>query len=160
MLTAERAREVLAYDPETGVLRWKVSLHRGAKQGQVAGKSNKRGYLHLCIDHKGYLAHRVAWLIFYGVWPDELDHQNQNKGHNAILNLRNSSRSQNMANVSINANNTTGFRGVCWHKQAKRFLASIRFKRRAIHIGLYDTPEEAHKAYKAKARELFGEFAA
>ena len=66
MLTAERLREMLAYNPETGVLTWKYQVSRNIKPGQVAGCINQYGYRKVAINRKTLLVHRVIWAIYYG----------------------------------------------------------------------------------------------
>ena len=65
-------------------------------------------------------------------------------------------RSQNNANRPKQTNNTSGFKGV--FKRRFKWVAQIRFMRKTIYIGIFDNPEQAHIAYKEKAKELFGEF--
>lgn len=72
-LTAERARELLVYDPETGALNWRVA--RGCRSGALAGTRTSEGYTQVEIDYRLYRAHRVIWLMQTGKWPnDHLEH--------------------------------------------------------------------------------------
>lgn len=151
MLTRERLLELLDYDPVTGIFRWKTNPRGRTKPGDIAGTITKRGYIHICLDQHLYLGHRLAWFYVYGVWPVQLDHKDQRKGNNAIENLREATRSQNM----INGRGV----GVYWHKKARKFGARIKHNYKQIHIGLFVTRDEALVARKAKAIELFGEFA-
>jgi hypothetical protein len=160
MITAERLRELLDYDGETGVFRWRSNRGRMAKLGQQAGSSNSSGYVLIRIDGKDYRAHRLAWLHVNGAWPqDEIDHINCNRSDNRIGNIREASHSQNNANRPRYKNNRSGFKGVAWHAKTGRWRAEIRLSRRSRHLGLFDTPEAAHSAYMDAASRLFGEFA-
>lgn len=153
-LTAERLREVLVYDPETGVFRWKVS-NRGL-EGEQAGSANGRGYLRIEIDGQRYMASRLAWLYVHGVWPnDRLDHRSRVRSEDRIGNLRESTRLQNKANQTRRSDNLTGFKGV--HKVGTRYQA--RFGAKAKHLGSFATPEEAHARYVREATEQWGDFA-
>lgn len=87
MLTVERLRELLDYDPETGVFRWKEP-RRKCRVGEVAGSLRKDGYVKIQVDGRFYQAHRLAWLCVYGVWPSAIDHIDGNRANNAIANLR------------------------------------------------------------------------
>lgn len=157
MLTVERLRETLDYDPRTGVFVWKISPARSVQTGDVAGCLDRNGYVRVTVAGRAYLAHRLAWFYHYGEWPKrDLDHRDRMRNFNAIDNLREADRSQNKANGS-NQQNATGFRGVR-HNGAK-FVATIKWRRQRYHVGTFDTPEEAYAAYCAKAAELFGDFA-
>ena len=67
--------------------------------------------------------------------------------------------SQNMKNRKINKNNTSGYKGVQWHKRDKKWRASIVVNKNKIHLGCFNCPKEAHDAYCRAAKELHGEFA-
>ena len=89
-LTAERLREVMSYDPETGVLTWRKKTGRKGRVvvGRAAGNYDPDGYICVRIDRKNYKAHRLAWLYVYGTWPDNrIDHIDGIKDNNAITNL-------------------------------------------------------------------------
>lgn len=151
-------RKILAYDPETGIFRWKQPGPRRCV-GEIAG-GPCNGYWRIRLDGgKHYAAHRLAWLFVKGVWPaGHLDHKNGTKDDNRFVNLRDASRSQNMANSKLRKHNTSGFRGVTWHPQTGKWRAEIRKDGKHTHIALCDTPDKAHEAYLTKARELFGDF--
>lgn len=89
MLTAERARELLEYDPATGVLRWRVShgtMRAGAEAGHI---HTATGYRRIKIDYRLYPAHRIAFLIMEGRWPhDQIDHEDHNGLNNRWKNLK------------------------------------------------------------------------
>ena len=153
-LTHERLTGLLYYDPETGVFVWRQS--RGTKKaGSFAGYIVD-GYMMVKIDKREYYAHRLAWFWVHGQWPpDEIDHANNARDDNRLCNLRLASGIQNTANAQRRSDNRSGYKGVGWHKHKKRWCA--RIKQRTI--GYFADPIAAAKAYDAKARELFGEFA-
>lgn len=87
-----------------------------------------------------------------------LDHINRNKLDNRSCNLRECTNQQNQANRPHQKNNSSGFKGVSFNKN-KIYEAKIMFFKKRIHIGYFNDPEEAARAYDAKAREFFGDFA-
>lgn len=154
MLTAERLREMLAYNPETGVLTWKYQVSRNIKPGQVAGCINQYGYRKVAINRKTLLVHRVIWAIYYGEFPDGLiDHINCNRLDNRICNLRVANATQNAANKTIA--NATKMRGVTKLPSGK-YQACI--SKRSIYLGTFDKAEDAKEFYEQASLMLYGEF--
>ena len=154
-LTQARLKEVLEYDPETGLFRWRSYRCGRALAGAVCGTDNGRGYLTIHIDLVHYKAHRLAWLYVHGRWPTHLiDHINGVKGDNRIANLREADDAVNSQNQRrAQSHNKCGFLGV--HKrESGRFRASIRVNWKLINIGTFDTPEAAHAAYVEAKRKL------
>jgi hypothetical protein len=94
-----------------------------------------------------------------GRWAKEIDHIDRNRLNNIWSNLRECTSSENKANRTKQSNNTSGYKGVSWHKRANKFRAKIQFQKKPIHIGLFTSAEEAAAAYNTKAKELYGEFA-
>jgi HNH endonuclease len=154
-LTVERVRELLDYDPETGVFTWRFG-RRKAKKGAIAGSYTADGYQRICVDRGRYLAHRLAWLITYGVLPpDETDHINGIRDDNRMANLRLATKTLNMENMRRpRIDNTTGILGVSWNKRAKKFRSLIRFAGKNLHLGYFTDPAEAHQAYLTAKRQL------
>lgn len=152
-LSAERARELFAYDPETGRLIWRVSKGR-AKPGDPAGCPQKGGYLRMRVDQKHYWAHRVVWLHTKGDWPTHfLDHINGDPSDNRVENLREVSRKTNQENQrKPHSNSSTGLLGVV--PINGKFRAAISLQGVRTCLGVFTTPEEAHKAYLTAKREL------
>ena len=148
--TAERLRELLHYEPETGIFTRKVSTARRVKVGDVAGSLGGRGYLLIQLQSRKYQAHRLAWLHTYGVWPKgQIDHINRIRADNRISNLRDVSHKQNGQNASKPSNNTSGHPGVSWHKQSSKWQAKITHNQKPIYLGLFESLEEAVAARKA-----------
>jgi hypothetical protein len=162
-LDQERLRELLHYDPETGVFTWLVAPNRRIRVGQQAGTAwEGRGvsYIDIKIDGQRYRAHRLAWLYMTGEWPpDETDHRDCDGLDNRWPNLREATSTQNKANTRRRRDNTSGFKGVTFNKRDRRFQARIKAGDRERHLGCFDTAEEAYAAYCAAAKEHFGEFA-
>lgn len=150
-LTAERLRELLHYDPETGVFTRAVRTSNRTHVGDIAGTCNTLGYRSICIDSRYFAEHRLAWLYVTGRWPvDDIDHLDGNRANNAFRNLRDVPRATNLQNQRrASRNSKTGFLGVIAY--GEKFRATISLNRTHRFLGTFDTPEEAHQAYlKAK----------
>ena len=159
LIDVKNISEYLNYDPEAGVFTWKVKT-KTSNKGDIAGNANWRGYVSIWINGTQYYAHRLAWALQNGAWPiNDIDHINENKSDNRILNLRIASRSENMFNRGRNKNNTSGVKGVSFCKATNKWRAQITVDRKGVNIGRFDTQEEAANAYISKAREVRGEFA-
>lgn len=157
-VSLERLREVLDYDPDTGIFRWKQSFVHRVKGG-VAG-ADVRGYVVIQIDGVRIRAHRLAWLWVHGSYPIALlDHINAVRSDNRIANLRNATHSQNSANRQNRPDNKVGLKGVYRHKARESYVAEIVKEGERMYLGSFATPELAHEAYVKAAKELFGEFA-
>jgi hypothetical protein len=161
-LTAERLRELLDYEPETGVFRWAVDRGPGRPRvGDAAGSADatKDGRIIIKIAGRKHKAHRLAWLSVTGAWPvGEIDHRDGNPANNAWANLREATRAENARNSKRPAHNRSGFKGVR-PKPNGRWEAFITKDSRWITLGRFPTAEEAHAAYVAAAHEHHGEFA-
>ena len=156
-LTAEYLRSILHYDQETGIFTWKVSTSRRVRVGDVAGCSNGGGYLQIMVQSRLHLTHRLAWLYTYGEWPkDQIDHINRNRSDNRISNLREATHTQNARNMSKASNNTSGHPGVHWYSRDSKWLAHITHNYKQIHLGCFNTIEEALSARKAGELKYWG----
>src|SRR6266704_128840 len=101
MLTQQRLKELLSYDPLTGVFLWRVK-RCNKMPGDVAGCNKNRNYTVVYVEGKSYRAHRLAWFYMTGEWPATfLDHRDMNKHNNAWENLRLATKSQNQANIGL-----------------------------------------------------------
>jgi hypothetical protein len=158
MLTQERLREVLTYDPNTGIFRWAVSRGQRAQAGNEAGSAyTEYGHRRIHIEGKTYQAGRLAWLYVTGSWPfPEIDFKNGNPADLRFANLREATPQQNAANRRTS--NLTGTKGVSISSPG-RFRAQICINGKRIELGAFDTIEEANAAYAKAATEAFGEYA-
>ena len=158
MITQERLKELLHYDPETGIFTWqaKANRHGNRSEGIQAGCMHHKGYIDIGLDGRYYRAHRLAWLYVYGVWPsDQLDHDNRIKSDNRIENLRPATNKQNCENRGTRKDNTSGITGVYWYKPSSKWVAMIGHENRLIHIGYFKTIEDARIAREAMRDKLF-----
>lgn len=151
-------REILKYDPDTGRFTWLITKGRRAKAGNVAGYRDAKGYMRVEIDDRSYKLHRLAFLYMTGSWPpDQVDHRDNDKANNAWENLRAANNVGNNANIPVQKNNKLGVKGV--HRAGGKYRACIRVGGKLVHLGYFETPEQAGAAYASAAREYFGEFA-
>lgn len=157
LATYERARQVVDYNPDTGLFTRKIAT-RGSAAGKSMGCINREGYVIFMIDYRLYLAHRVAWVWMTGNWPTKhIDHINCKRSDNRWENLREATQSQNMINSKKTSRNTSGYKGVFFDNG--RWRSVIQFEYRTVYLGSFKTPQEAHAAYCKAARECCGEFA-
>jgi hypothetical protein len=158
MLTQQRLKELVHYDPDTGIFIWLSDKFNGIKAGDIAGGPNSEGYWRIYLDGMRLMAHRLAWLYVTGSWPTaQIDHINGIKGDNRLSNLREATNSQNHANRGRPVSNTSGLKGIDFLRG--KWRARVRFQRAMIHIGMFNTCEEACAAYGAAVVKYFGEFA-
>ena len=156
-LTQERLKELLHYDPETGLFTWIKRPSNRVKVGDIAGKPGPIGYVRIGISGVVYFAHRLVFLYMDGDFPEEVDHINGVRDDNRWSNLRRATKAENRRNVGKKIVNTSGFKGVSFVERLGKYQARIWFHK-TIHLGLYDTPEEAHAAYCEAADRLHGDF--
>jgi hypothetical protein len=159
MITAQELRRVMRYDPATG--QFTNLVRRGPlAPGDVCGSIRKSGYVCIGAAGKLHLAHRLAWLYVHGEFPSgHIDHANGNPTDNRIANLRECTISQNLANARRRSDNTSGHKGVSWHKKNQNWRVRIMTAKRYENVGSFGTKEEAIAAYANRAASLFGEFA-
>jgi HNH endonuclease len=158
-LTRARLHDLLHYDPETGEFRWQERVTRSIRVGDIAGLVDAEGYRLITIQGRAYRAHHLAWLYMTGEWCSVIiDHRDGNPSNNCWDNLRRATVSQNNANRRMHRNNKCGYKGVVRNPWG-RFWATIHRDGRRLHLGTFTTAQDAHAAYVAAARKLFGEFA-
>lgn len=153
-------KELLSYNPESGVLTWiSQGSAYGKVRGKVAGTIRKDKSLNVKIYGANYLAHRIAWLLHFGNLPEtEIDHIDGDPSNNRISNLRVASREQNAMNRAKQSNNKSGYKGVRFLHKLGKWVAEISANKSHYHLGLYDSAEDASDAYTKAAHELHGDF--
>jgi hypothetical protein len=149
-------RSILIYELDTGLWLHRFTRQYNAIEGHVAGCMNKSdGRWYLTVKSKRYSSSRLAWFYMKGTWPKrDVEHEDGNRTNNRWKNLRLATRTQNGAN----AKPRVPFKGVTRVRTGK-YTAQIQKSKQKIHLGTFDTPEEAHVAYAAKAKQLYGTFA-
>lgn len=152
-LTQARLKEVLHYDPDTGVFVSKLANGRWGS-GRVVGYIMPKGYRLIQIDGVGYLAHRLAWLWMTGRFPPaETDHVNGVRDDNRFANLREATRSENAQNSKRYANNTSGANGVSYDNRKRKWRAYISVEGKRVELGLFRTVDDAQRVQlSAKAK--------
>jgi len=150
-------RRLLAYDPVTGLLTWKVK--RGCRSaGAAAGTVDAKGYVNIQIGRVGFKAHILAWVIMTGEWPQhEIDHRDLAKGNNIWENLRPATQAQQVQNRPVRADSLTGLKGV--QRRRHRWIARITVDGQRIYLGRFDDKEAAAAAYAEAATKHFGQYA-
>lgn len=152
MITQEKLKEFVFYDPDTGVFTLLKHRHGTTRKiGDSLGSLTKAGYLETCIEQKRYYLHRLAFLYMNGELPNGvIDHRNRDKMDNRWINLSCGTQQQNLENdILPRKHGKLGYRGVYRYKN--KFRAKINHKGKQIHLGEFATAEEASQAYlKAK----------
>lgn len=167
-ITPELLRQLLRYEPETGKLFWKprspfhfVSENRLSKEaradvfnkqnaGKMAFYDAGKGYMATKIMGVSLKAHRVAWAIYYGEWPDgQIDHINHNRSDNSIGNLRVVSNAENQRNGGMRSDNKSGVCGVIWSSDRNKWRARITVNGKIKNLGCFTLLADAVGARKA-----------
>jgi len=148
--TAEEVRKRWAYDPETGVFIRKISYSNRNKVGSIAGSLCGNGYLYIGIGKERYTAQHIAWLHYYGEWPDGVvDHINLNTVDNRIINLRLTDKGGNADNNKAKLREDYG---VFWHVSGK-WRVQLYINKKSEYFGLYADKDEAIKVAQQKRKE-------
>jgi hypothetical protein len=153
-LTAKKLRQVLSYDWETGIFKWRIKPAPRIRIGDVAGSDDGQGYIVIGYKGERHFAHRLAWLYMTGEWPTmEIDHEDTNPSNNKWLNLRDVPHSTNQHNHRRpQRNNQAGVLGVHYEVSTGRWRAQLRVGRRRILNASFVTMEEATAAYEEAKR--------
>lgn len=157
--TIDELKAIMEYECESGRLLWKVrrnSRNGKVKPGAEVGSLTKTGYKEAAVCGYRTYVHRLAWALHYGAWPAKnIDHIDGDKLNNRIANLRDCAQAVNVENIrKVRSDNTSGYTGVLWRADKKRWCAVIQVGGKRKRLGGYDTPEQAHEAYLAAKREL------
>lgn len=159
MITKEQIKEYLHYDPGTGEFTWVNLPARSRKAvGEVAG-CDMRGYVGIWLYGKLWKAHRLAWVYMTGEYPQGyIDHINGIPNDNRFENLREATNLENQRNSKMNASNTSGTRGLVWHKRDKNWQVSLRVDGRQKFIGTFKDKELAELVAEEAREKYHGDF--
>lgn len=148
-LTAEHLRQLLSYDPATGLFH--CLQQRGTKRaGDLAGTKDPSGYVVIEIDHRRHYAHRLAFLHMTGEWPHlHVDHRDRNRANNAWSNLRDVPRAVNQQNISVRPSAGA-------HRKGDKWRSSITANGKTHNLGVFQTAEAASAAYLTAKAALHG----
>lgn len=155
-LTAQRLREILHYDPETGLFRWSATYNLGRLRDKRVGHvSQETGHINIRVQGRAYEAHRLAWLYMTGSWPTEtVDHKNRIPEDNRWRNLRLATMGQQRQNQKMRKDCKHGYRGLQFHKHGL-WRVRITVDGKKIHIGYFKKPEDGVAARLAAERKYF-----
>lgn len=146
------------YDPDEGIVYNRITRGQRAIAGTRAGHFSPDGYRSIQIAGYKYKEHRLIWVMLYGYWPIEIDHKDGDGYNNKLENLREATRSENVAN-SLREVGTSGLRGVKFDPKTSTWRARVAFGYYREWLGPFDTKEEAYEAYLLAAENTHGEFA-
>ena len=144
------------FDYADGQLVSKTNIKR-RKIGAVLGSLSSKSYLIAHVNTKNYRVHRLVFLYFHGHMPPQVDHIDGNRLNNRIENLREATSKQN--NQNRKPTGSSGVKGVVWHKQSKKWVASICVNRKSVHLGSFENIEDAALAATEAREKLHGDFA-
>lgn len=158
-------RESFDVFPSDGKLVWKCPPHNhpdllGIEAGCVRPNRNGKKYCHIKKNRVGLKRGRLIFLWVHGHWPEPcVDHIDGDSTNDRISNLREATVLQNAWNHKTRARRIALPMGVRRINGSGRYEARIAQNKRMLHLGSFETPQEAEKIYQAKRKELFGEFA-
>ena len=165
MITVEQLKDRYIYNPDTGLFT-RICKTGGKHTGKTLSKNKSKydcghiQYKQITINGKVYQAHRLAWLYMTGKWPENfVDHINRDSSDNRWNNLREATYTENNRNRSIGKDNTSGYKGVSFHKGTNKYRAEIKINGKNKHLGYYDDPYIAHTAYMNAAYTIQKEYA-
>lgn len=146
-LTQIRLKELIDYNPDTGVFFWKKARGCAQKDSLCGSISKSDGYRYIRVDTKSYTASRLAHLYMNGYFPEhEMDHINRVRGDNRWCNLRHVTHQCNVRNSGIRKDNMSGITGIWWDKNRNKWYVRIDVSGKTIHIGRYENKKDAAKA--------------
>lgn len=153
-LTVDEARRLFDYNPDTGVLRWRVTSGPRARAGNIAGCKTPYGYTQVQAHGHFHRIHRLVWFMTHGVWPTyHIDHIDGDRSNNRIKNLRDIPNAANHQNIHrANRGNSTGLLGA--YPNGNGWMAKICLNGNKMYLGTFPSPEEAHSVYLKAKSEL------
>ena len=147
------------FEYHNGALYWKKRKWADKKVGKRAGFMAIGGYRKVFVKDKNFLEHRAIFMMHHGYLPKQIDHINGIRDDNRIENLREADNFTNSQNAKRLCTNTSGVKGVCFDKAAKKWKARIYIDGKRKTVGYYDNLNDAEKAIRAVREKSHGEFA-
>ncbi len=157
IITQDYVKQLFEY--RDGELYWKVKYSQRVKIGAKAGALDGDEYFRISINGKRYLNHRLIFLMHHGYLPEYLDHIDGNPSNNKIENLRAATLTQNQHNRKLGKDNTSGVKGVCWHKIKKKWQVQLRINNKVKHFGYFKNLELADLVAQEARNKYHGAFA-
>ena len=155
-LTQERVRELLNYDPDTGVVTWRVRTSNRVKVGDPITTLSSKGYIMVGIDGVRYKLHRIIFLYMTGAFPaHHIDHITRDRCDNRWCNLRPSTPKYNQRNMKVFSSNTSGVTGVSWYTRGMSWHVTITDNYIGYKLGSFDDFTEA-VAHRLAAEDCLG----
>lgn len=147
---------LIQYDPDAGTFKWlprnessfattqAFKAWRGRYEGKETSCTSGGGYAVIRVGGKLFYAHRIAWAIMTGDWPDsQIDHIDGNRLNNRFCNLRVATASENARNHGISRSNTSGVTGVYLDSNRGKWVSEIMINLKKIHLGSFTEFEDA-----------------
>lgn len=139
-ITQSELKELITYDPNTGIMKWRKKNRHSKPENVCDGYYNNKGYLLLCINYRQYVQHQLAWLYITGSWPKEqLDHIDGKRDNNIFSNLREATNRQNCYNKFA--------KGFYLNKERGKYMSRIRVDGKDIFLGWFNNKIDARKSY-------------
>ena len=157
-LNQSSLKELVLYDPETGIFVWKKG-RAGASAGKKIGCLKPSGYIVALVNGKLHRLHRLAWLYTTGEWPKhEIDHINGNRSDNRFCNLREATKAQNNWNKKVRKDSKVGVKNVIYYPKWGAYYVRITANKITQNFGPFKTKDEAEKVSLEKRKEIHGDF--
>lgn len=166
MITQSELKELVEYDANGFLIRRKSCRGNGNCAGKKIGNYNLKQlgarnarYIATKIKGKHYCVHKLIYLYHFGVFPKQLDHINGNSLDNRIENLRLACTYENLQNRKTFSNNTSGCKGVSWHKKQNKWFVYLNINNKRKNIGYFKDFEFAEFVAQEARSKYHGEFA-
>src|SRR5216684_8823237 len=160
LISHSKLKQYLRYQPSTGFWFRRTAYRANYSVGDRADRRRTSGYFYVMLKKRRYPAHRLAVFYMTGVWlPEVTDHRDTDTENNKWDNIRPATQTQNLANARRRKDNTSGYRGVSWNKEKKKWHARIVCRGKVTILGYFPSKFKAHVAYRRAAKVQFGEFA-
>lgn len=154
-LSVAAVRDVLAFDPETGIFTWKVPPSRRVSPGQRAGSISQNGRRYIAVFGESVISMRLAWFYVHGEWPAaNLAPADGDYDNAALTNLKPETMTETAHKAKVRSTNRSGMKGVSWSLSKSKWVGTISRDGRRFHLGYFATVEDAGAAVRAAEENL------